>query len=383
MGGALIVNQMKALSSITCLHFFLHLRRGLSRANEQHELSRFWKHLQIEKHGLTATHLFFEVDRFGDMENCIETALSDLKLTSDTFVQPAVVDTLTDHLNRTILVEITNAISSTQAEAIEELASCTRTYMKTSRFERREFEETTGGNDCTFINILLQLFLPEVYKNVVAMTEMAYKSAGWDKMNLMAPSKCGIRTSEHLNYDSFGSLGVHSDTGSLFTALFALSDPKKYQGGEFYIRNEEEGDDYYFKPRQYSALVFLSDRDHGVTALNGPRKMFTNEFWVYEDPPWMVSTRPGNEAMNVFVKRVDEQYVGERDYLEVEDMMSVWPSGEEIIDFDDYDEYGYGFYYERDDKQASMQGYHYSDEKNLNEDSIDRCFYCESETTYV
>lgn len=377
---------MKTFSVITCL-LVSDLCCGLSRAKEQRELNRFWKHLQIEKHGLTAEYLFFEVDRYNDMENCIETALSDLKPTSDTFMQPRVVDTLADNLNRTILVEISNAISPTQAKAIEQLASCTRLYMKSSRFEQREFGETTGGNDCTYINILLQLFLPEVYKNVVAVTEMAYKAAGWDKTNIMVPSKCGLRTSEHLKYDSFRSLGDHADTGSLFTTLIALSDPKTYQGGEFYIRS---GDDYYFKPRQYSALVFLSDRDHGVTDLNGPREMFTNEFWVYEDPPWSQSMRPGNEGMDTFVRRIDEhneQLGGGGEYLKVEDMNmeKMWPHEDEIVEFDEYDEYGYGFYYEDDDdsEQVSAQGYQASAEESMNGEPNDKCFHCGSETSYA
>jgi hypothetical protein len=129
-----------------------------------------------------------------------------------------------------------------------------------------EYPESAGGNDCTFLNILVQLFLPNVFQNVVNITELAYKTAGWGReLNLRPPNTCGLRTSEYLNYDGFKGLGGHSDTGSLYTTLFALTDPKLYKGGEYYIFPMDEPDDrlYYFKPRQYSAVVFLSETFHG------------------------------------------------------------------------------------------------------------------------
>ncbi len=236
--------------------------------------NKYWKHLLIDQAGLYDDDDtgYSEYDKFHDMQRCLKDALQseniDLSKEEST---PTIVDTLIDSEHRTILVEIGNAITPSQAEAVIQLAACTREHFPESRFEHRSFEHpeypgSAGGNDCTFLNILVQLFLPNVFQNVVNITELAYKTAGWGKeLNLRPPNSCGLRTSEYLNYDGFKGLGGHSDTGSLYTTLFALTDPKLYKGGEYYILPMDDPDDrlYYFKPRQYSAVVFLSETFHG------------------------------------------------------------------------------------------------------------------------
>lgn len=248
-------------------------------------------------------------DYYNDMELCLKNKQSESLLNkAETQQQPVIVDTVQDTNNRTILVEIANAISPTQAQAVKDLASCTGKYFP-SRFDERVFEDSGGGNEVTFINILLQLFLPDLALSMDYVTKMAYDHAEWGsskQTNLPEPSTCGLRTSEYLDYGKFKGLGGHRDTGSLYTVLFALSNPKMYKGGEYYIRPRDEKQVYYIKPRQYSVIVFLSETYHGVTDIeSGVREMFTNEYWEFDDPPWHASLRPEVNDMELYMKKCD------------------------------------------------------------------------------
>mmetsp|Transcript_29615 Transcript_29615/g.46508 ORF Transcript_29615/g.46508 Transcript_29615/m.46508 type:complete len:358 (-) Transcript_29615:1250-2323(-) len=342
--------------SSACIFSVCHGAKADDAAQMRSPRNKYWDHILKEQSGLKDGH----EEHFDDIQSCIMAASPEI----NDLVVPTIVDTLRDSQNRTILVEIQNAITSSQVESVKELAACTRFFFPESRFEHRGFEGSGGGNDCTYLNILLQIFLPEVFENVVNIAELAYKEAGWgEKLQLPPPNKCGLRTSEYLNYNEFKRLGVHTDTGSLFTALFALSDPKLYQGGEFYILPWDEPDDrlYYFKPRQYSAVVFLSETNHGVTDLEGPREMFTNEFWVYDDAPWDASTRAENAHMDVFVQRAVETLDHTVDYYKWEDLSDLWPHGEEIEEFDDYAS-GHGFYEDEGDELNAKEGELYQQE---------------------
>jgi hypothetical protein len=104
---------------------------------------------------------------------------------------------------------------------------------------------------------------------------------------------------------SFLQNSGHVDSGSVYTTVFSLSDSRKYKGGEFYggtlpydsipfITEEDPnatipfyGELYYHKPRQYSAIVFLSFLHHRVTDVNenGTRETFANELWMHSDAP--------------------------------------------------------------------------------------------------
>ena len=291
--------------------------------------NRFWKHIKDNKAGLNGESIDDDdddddgtiYDYYDVMELCIKDKQSESTLLNEEEEetqapqkqQPMIVDTVQDTNNRTILVEISNAITPSQAQSVKDLASCTRQYFP-PRFDERAFEDSGGGNDVTFINILLQLFLPDVATSMDYVTKMAYDHAEWGRLrtltlpNLPEPSDCGLRTSEYLDYGKFKGLGGHSDAGSLYTVLFALSNPKMYKGGEYYIRpqDDEEQVYYYFKPRQYSVIVFLSDTYHGVTDIeSGVREMFTNEYWEFDDPPWHSSLRPNTDDMDLFTKKCD------------------------------------------------------------------------------
>jgi len=287
--------------------------------------NRFWKYIQDNKAGLLGENIDDDdgtiYDYYDVMELCLKNKQSEPTLLNEETQsqqaqqkqQPMIVDTVQDTNNRTVLVEISNAITPSQAQSVKDLAACTRQYFP-PRFDERAFEDSGGGNDVTFINILLQLFLPDLATSMDYVTKMAYDHAEWGRLRTLTltklpePITCGLRTSEYLDYGKFKGLGGHSDAGSLYTVLFALSNPKMYKGGEYYVRpqDDEEQVYYYFKPRQYSVIVFLSDTYHGVTDIeSGVREMFTNEYWEFDDPPWHSSLRPNTDDMDLFTKKCD------------------------------------------------------------------------------
>ena len=205
--------------------------------------NRFWKYIQDNKAGLLGENIDDDdgtiYDYYDVMELCLKNKQSESTLLNEDEEemqapqqqQPMIVDTVQDRNNRTVLVEISNAITPSQSQSVKDLASCTRQYFPT-RFDERAFDGAGGGNDVTFINILLQLFLPDLKVSMDYVTKMAYDHAEWGsssssgEMNLPEPSTCGLRTSEYLDYGKFKGLGGHSDAGSLYTVLFALSNPK-------------------------------------------------------------------------------------------------------------------------------------------------------------
>lgn len=77
---------------------------------------------------------------------------------------------LNDTDGTTLLVEFQSALSPDQAVAIKTLANCAREF-DPRYFEHRTFE--IGGNDVTFLNILWQLFLPQVAATLQKMAELA------------------------------------------------------------------------------------------------------------------------------------------------------------------------------------------------------------------
>jgi hypothetical protein len=149
------------------------------------------------------------------------------------------------------------------------------------------------------------MLLPEIAGLVQEITELAYEHGNWNNNNLlMPPGSCGLRTSEILDYGHFKSLGTHTDADSLYTGIFALSDPADYQGGEFYIE-DSTGVQYLMRPQQFSALVFLSDQQHGVMDITGGvRQMFAIEYWAFDDPPFPLN-RPSADRMTWFTLECD------------------------------------------------------------------------------
>jgi len=183
----------------------------------------------------------------------------------------------------------------------------------------RAFEQSTGGNEVTFLAPFLQLFTPGVAQRVATLAHFAWAEAEWEELELEDteefddPRTLGIRTSEYLEYSGGGSLGVHTDVESVYTVLVALSDPESYKGGEYFLElnekdgeHKEEKDDpksggqnygaykessgrkrIDVKPARLSALVFPSELLHGVKPIaSGTRNTFATEFWVHDDLPF-------------------------------------------------------------------------------------------------
>jgi hypothetical protein len=189
--------------------------------------SRFWKDIQESESGL---HIW-KNDKFEDQYDNIKTCL-DERLPEETTLEsatsssdPKVVDMLNDtDGTTTLLVEIQSAISPEQAAAVRALAECARTYVP-HFYEHRVFE-SDGGNDVTFMNIILQLFLPQIAATLQQTAELAYEEAQWQAAGYPPPGTLGLRTTEYLSYRDFKFLGEHPDGGSIYTILFALGHPK-------------------------------------------------------------------------------------------------------------------------------------------------------------
>jgi hypothetical protein len=217
---------------------------------------------------------------------------------------------------RVILVEVERAITPQQVTLVQELAHCIRLYYP-AHVERRSFGEG-GGNDCTFLSpLFLSMMLPEVAAVVQATAELGYAHAGWslssqpndeddNDQHYIPVSQCGVRTSEFLEYSHFRELDKHNDEGSLYTAIFALSQPDRdYNDGYYYIEDSMQVQ-HLIRPQQYSAMVFLSEMLHGVTTVTeGTRLMFTNEYWAFPDPPFQ-APRPANHKMERFEQRCQD-----------------------------------------------------------------------------
>lgn len=244
------------------------------------------------------------VDQWNNIQSCIETALSSgsipPKPTSP--LSPHAVNKAFDEAQALpLLLEIESAFTPYHAAAVRSLASCVQRYVP-KLFKHRGFTKG-GGNDVTFVNHVVALFFPAIARLVQEIAEFAFaQSNHWQEKNYPLPGECGIRTSEFLNYTTFKSLGEYGDSGSVYTVIFSLSAPEDYVGGEYFIK-DSSGDYHYFKPKQYSAMVFLSESKHGVTDIeSGHREMYTNEYWRYDDPPFP-HYRPRLERMELFLER--------------------------------------------------------------------------------
>jgi len=278
------------------------------------ERDRFWKH-QLQENSL----IFEGVEHYQNIDRCLaENKQENAESKEKDFAQRKIVNRIVDSLTGgVILVEIENAIKPEHAAAVKTLAFCIRKYipsLTTSRslfdevkYDRDESDEdsggdTMGGNVPTFMAPVISIFLPEVVQEMQEILEMAYVAAGWvantikdDILNTIpseaipAPKDVGIRTSEHLTYKNFPSLGSHDDGATSFTVNFALAGPEEYKGGEFFII-DEESNKYHMKPNKYSCLVFLGGKYfHGVTTNSGNREMFSTEYWAYPDTPFGIT----------------------------------------------------------------------------------------------
>ena len=103
------------------------VERGESKSNTQRQWkprNQFWKHILKEQVGLEDGN----GEQFDNIELCLKmestlSLLNNNEVLQDYDSAPVVVDTLTDSMNRTILVEVVNAITPLQVQAIKDLAA--------------------------------------------------------------------------------------------------------------------------------------------------------------------------------------------------------------------------------------------------------------------
>ena len=258
-------------------------------------------------------HLDLELER--EMEACVGAGLKDIIIDDDeTMFDPSVKEKYPDpaddedwHPNdmKPMLVHIKHALTETEVKHLEVLQRCVQN-LDPQRHEYRPFHEDGGGNTVTFLSTLLQMFLPGIASQVYSLAHLAQEEAKWPEPGFekngeedpliaydpRAPDfgSLGLRTTEYLSYEGDGQLGLHTDSGSIYTVLVALADPEDYDGGEFEIywdKREDSGHKRSFKPEKLSAVVFLSEELHGVTHIvSGKRKTFANELWMFPDPTY-------------------------------------------------------------------------------------------------
>jgi hypothetical protein len=240
----------------------------------------------------------------------------------EAILPPAIVGSYKDKHGDSILLQVNHALSEAEAYGVQALSACVQEILP-DHTDYRAFP-SGGGNDVVYMASLLQKFVPGVASQLSSLVHLAHGAMGVlnnPPLFFPDPSTLGIRTTEHLSYQQFqDGLGVHADSGSVFTLLLALTDPGEFEGGYFFL-DLEDGGEVLFKPPRLSALIFLSDAFHGVKPIpRGHRETFATEFWIYPDA-LSHHTRPSE--------------VGFEYYLELlkEDPDAEFPSQEEIDEF--------------------------------------------------
>eukprot|EP00977_Amphora_coffeiformis_P012229 scaffold3028_cov174-Amphora_coffeaeformis.AAC.1 len=135
------------------------------------------------------------------------------------------------------LVVLSDALTEQEAFGIEALENCVRDISGNDKrfYEAREFGEDEsaatfgmyredGGNYCTFLNGLLQIYLPGVAASTSRVLQKAFNDSRWaETRDKPSPDTLGIHSVEFLKYRTTGKLGLHSDDESVYTVSIALS----------------------------------------------------------------------------------------------------------------------------------------------------------------
>jgi len=149
----------------------------------------------------------------------------------------------------------------------------------------------------TYVQGIIQLYLPGVAASTHKAIRLAYEKANWrdkdggskyrsehspSETGWPDPDSLGVRTGEHLMYNHTGRLGTHADTKSVYTISVALTDAANYEGGHFRLTSDQ----VLWKAARLSSVVFFSEEAHGVTQVtSGDREVFVVEYWVDDDAP--------------------------------------------------------------------------------------------------
>ena len=215
------------------------------------------------------------------------------------------VGSKTDDTDQVVI--LSDVLTEHEAFAIQALEQCVReTFPNDTRFyEAREFGanqtapsygmyRADGGNYCTFLNGLIQTYLPGVAAATFQAVQFAYEQSQWNtQQHFPPPSSLGVHSAEFLQYKTNGKLSLHIDDDTVYSISIALSRFDDYQGGYFHLLTPEA----LFKVPRRSAIVFFGKSLHGVTDIEqGERKVFVMELWDHADAP-IGSARPSQEAM--------------------------------------------------------------------------------------
>ena len=303
---------------------------------------------------------------------------------------------------------VEEALNEEEARAVLAMSTCIRKHVP-AIFEHRDFPGG-GGNECVYLTGFLQLLVPGAALRIQTTAKLVWETAGWDKiedsfeptdvanwrmnhvMDAEDPNnpntttidfskqpesnyptrlypdpvlETGIRTSEHLTYDKFRALGYHGDGGSEYTVLIALANPQDYEGGVYTLCPENTKtceNKISVKPNRLSAVVFLSETEHGVTDIKSPgRVMMANELWRYGDAP-TTTLRPevaefvlGVEDGKFFEDHYENYFPNAKDEEDDDDDVDRFPGHEE--EYDDFDDDDDGYFdddYDIDDIDTEM-----------------------------
>ena len=225
----------------------------------------------------------------------------------DAILRPAIVGSYKNENGDSVLLQVNHALSEAEAYSVKALSECVREFMP-DHIKHRAFE-IGGGNDVVYMASLLQKFLPGVASQLSSILHMAHTEVGVlnnPPLFFPDPSTLGIRTTEHLSYKEFQEgLGIHTDTGSVFTLLVALTDPRDFDGGHFFLYLAGVGE-VLFKTPRLSAFIFLSDTFHGVKPIpRGHRETFATEYWIYPDA-LAHETRPNEVSYEYYMELVKD-----------------------------------------------------------------------------
>jgi hypothetical protein len=187
-----------------------------------------------------------------------------------------------------------NAMTEQEVFGLRSLQACMQKYLPQDNpwWEYREFgydaeNDVIGGNEVTFVQGMIQIFVPGIAATLYRNFRMAYEEGNWAKHGFLnlgypPPNSLGIRTAEALEYRDAGRLGTHADSESIFTIAIALSEETSYQGGHFRLDSEHA----LFKVPRLGALSFFAESFHGVTKVTGgDRSIFVVEIWESDDAP--------------------------------------------------------------------------------------------------
>lgn len=139
------------------------------------------------------------------------------------------------------------------------------------------------SNFVTFLNGLVEMYLPGVVASTFHAFQLAYDKNDWgERQGFPSPNNMGVHSAEFLSYRTRGRLGVHVDSDTLITISVALSSYDSHEGGYFRLATKEA----MFKVPKRSAVVFFGQSFHGITDIvKGDRTAFVVEIWDDDDVP--------------------------------------------------------------------------------------------------